>query len=268
VPSPSPANAGYGGDTCCIEVRTPGGTLLILDAGMGLHWLGRALMEGAFGAGQGQAHLLLSHTHWGHIQGIPFFTPLLIAGNRFSLYGPGEGEPLKDAMRQQLHPTYCPVPNFFNDQVGATIQIQEVEEGDFAVEDAKVRVRRVNHTPGAACFAYRIEAGGRSLAYIPDVEYPDEAQRRPALELAQRADLLFHDAHCRDAEYRPGCGHSSDLQALALAREAGAKRLALFHHHPARSDQEIDAVVAAHQGHKLAVEGARQGQVYQLGKKR
>lgn len=242
--------------------------VLILDAGMGLHWLGRLLMEGAFGVGQGQAHLLLSHTHWGHIQGIPFFTPLLIAGNHFSLYGPGEGEPLQDAMHQQLHSTYCPVPNFFNDQVGATVQIHEVEEGAFAIGDAQVEVRRVNHTPGVTCFAYRLEAGGRTLAYIPDVEYLDAAQRRPALELARRADLLFHDAHCSAAEYRPGCGHTSDFQAVALAREAGARRLALFHHHPERSDREIDAAVAAHQELGMAVEGARQGQSYKLGKKK
>lgn len=268
MPTPAPANAGYGGDTCCIEVRTPGGTVLILDAGMGLHWLGRSLMEEAFGGGQGQAHLLLTHTHWGHIQGIPFFTPLLIAGNRFSLYGPGEGEPLKDAMRQQLHPTYCPVPNFFNDQVGATIQIQEMEEGTFAIGDAQVVVRRVNHSPGITCFAYRLEAGGRTLAYIPDVEYLDPAQRRPALELAHRADLLFHDAHCRTGDYRCGWGHASDRDAVALADEAGVGRLALFHHHPERSDREIDAAVAAHQGQQLVVEGARQGQVYKLGKKR
>lgn len=268
MPSPSPANAGYGGDTCCIEVRTPGGTVLILDAGMGLHWLGRSLMEGAFGVGQGQAHLLLSHTHWGHIQGIPFFTPLLIAGNHFSLYGPGEGETLQDAMHQQLHPTYCPVPNFFNDQVGATVQIHEVEEGAFAIGDAQVAVRRVNHTPGIPCLAYRLEAGGRTLAYIPDAEYLAPAQRRPALELAHRADLLFHDAHCSAGDYRRGCGHTSDPQAVALAGEAGVRRLALFHHHPERSDQEIDAVVAAHQGLGMAVEGARQGQSYKLGKKK
>jgi phosphoribosyl 1,2-cyclic phosphodiesterase len=242
--------------------------VFILDAGMGLHWLGRALMEGDFGAGQGQAHLLLSHTHWGHIQGIPFFTPLLIAGNRFSLYGPGEGEPLQDAMRQQLHSTYCPVPNFFNDQVGATILIHEIEEGTFALGDAQVAVRRVNHVPGVTCLAYRLEAGGRALAYIPDVEYRDPSQRRPALELAHRADLLFHDAHCRADEYRPGCGHASDRQAAELAGEAGARRLALFHHHPERSDREIDAMVAAVQGQGAAVEGARQGQVYKLGKKR
>jgi len=249
-------------------VRTPGGALLVLDAGMGLHWLGRALMEGEFGTGQGQAHLLLSHTHWGHIQGIPFFTPLLIGGNHFALYGPGEGEPLQDAMRQQLHSTYCPVPNFFNDQVGAAIQIREVEDGAFAIGDAQVVVRRVNHTPGIACYAYRLEAGGRALAYIPDVEYLEPAQRRPALELAHRADLLFHDAHCRAGEYQPGCGHSGADQALALAAEAGARRLAFFHHHPERSDQEIDALVAAHQRRGLVVEGARQGQVYKLGRKK
>ncbi|MCC7261364.1 MAG: MBL fold metallo-hydrolase [Candidatus Latescibacteria bacterium] len=268
MPSPSPDTAGYGGDTCCVEVRTPGGTALILDAGMGLHWLGRSLMEGAFGSGQGQAHLLLTHTHWSHIQGIPFFVPLLIAGNQFTLYGPGEGEPLQDAMRQQLHPIYCPVPNFFNDQVGATVRIEEVEEGDLTIGDAQVKVRRVNHSPGSTCFAYRLEAGGRALAYIPDIEYSGEADRRPALELAHRVDLLFHDAHCGDGCQHAGCGHSSAAQAVALALEAGVRRLALFHHHPERTDQEIDSVVAAHQQRGLVVEGARQGQVYKMSRKK
>lgn len=242
--------------------------MLVLDGGMGLHWLGRHLMEGAFGAGQGQAHLLLTHTHWGHIQGMPFFTPLLIAGNQFTLYGPGEGEPLKDAMRQQLNPTYCPVPNFFNEQVGATVRIEEVGEGAFRIGEVEVRVRRVNHTEGSACFAYRLEAGGRALAYIPDIEYGDPEDRVPALELAHRVDLLFHDAHCRAEECRPGCGHSSAAQALELALEAGVQRLAFFHHHPERTDQEIEAVVAAHQRPGLVVEAARQGQVYQLDKKK
>lgn len=264
MPTPGQANIKYGGDTCCLEVRTSGGALLILDAGMGLHWLGRALMAEAFGAGQGQAQVLLSHTHWGHIQGIPFFIPLLIAGNRFSLYGPGKDESLREAMEEQLQTTYCPVPDFFADGVGASIQTQGVEEGSLVIGDAQVQVRQVNHAPGASCFAYRIEAGGHTLAYIPDVEYLTPSQRQPALELAQEAALLFHDAHYRVAEYRPGCGHASDGDAVALAREAGVRRLVLFHHHPDRSDQEIDAVVAGHQGAGLAVEGARQGQVFNL----
>lgn len=267
VPTPAPANAGYGGNTCCAEVRAADGTLFILDAGMGLHWLGKALMPDGFDKGGGRAHLLLSHTHWAHIQGIPFFTPLLIAGNRFALYGPGDGVPLPERMREQLRPTYCPVPNFFNERIGAAVRLQEVEEGAFQIGSARVLARRVNHVPGTACFGYRLEDGPAVLAYLPDVEYLSAAHRQPALELAQGADLLLHDAHYTAAEYptHRGQGHACDRDAVTLAREAGVRRLALFHHHPDHDDSCIDAMVAAYQGQGLEVEGGREGATYALG---
>jgi len=267
IPTPTPANAGYGGNTCCAEVRTADGTLVILDGGMGLHWLGRELIQDGFGEGQGEAHVLLSHTHWGHIQGIPFFTPLLVQGNHFALYGPKGSAPLQELMQEQLRPTYCPVPNFFNERIGAAIEIRELEEGAFQIGSARIVARRVNHAPGVACFAYRLEEGPAVLAYLPDVEYLSKAQRKPALELARGADLLLHDAHYTAAEYprHRGQGHACDRDAVSLAQEAGVGCLVLFHHHPDHDDACIDAMVAAHQGHGFPVEGGREGRTYTLG---
>ncbi|MEE2832270.1 MAG: hypothetical protein VYD18_07910 [Candidatus Latescibacterota bacterium] len=108
-----------GGNTPCVGVRTVDGELLILDAGIGLHWLGTELLGNGFAEG-GQAHILITHTHWGHIQGLPFFPPMLVGGCHIHLYGSGGSAPLGNVLRRRMERAYCPVPNFFDDGVGAT----------------------------------------------------------------------------------------------------------------------------------------------------
>ena len=269
VPTPVSANSGYGGNTPCVEVETADNRRLILDGGMGLHWLGRSLLEADFGRGAGEAHLLLSHTHWGHIQGIPFCTPsMLIPGNRFLVYGCGNGhDALDDLLRRQMDTTYCPVPNFFKAGIGAKVEIRELDEGEFEIGTTRIQVRRVNHAPGSICLGYRLDDGTASLAYLPDVEYLEEAHREQALELARDVDLLIHDAYFTTAEYAHcrGQGHACDRDAVDLGSAAGARHLLLFHHHPDHDDDAIDAVVDTYASQDFPVEGAREGAEYFLG---
>ena len=267
VATPDAANSRYGGNTPCVEVRADDGELLILDAGIGLHWLGDELMADGFGGGKGNGHILLSHTHWGHIQGIPFCLPMLISGNHFSIYGNGgSADSLADLLLEQMDSYYCPVPNFFDDKIGALLSIQEIDEVEFDIGDTRVTTRRVNHVPDTVCLGFRLENGESTVAYIPDVEYLDEGHREPALALAAQADLLIHDAHHTVSEYadRRGCGHGCDSDAVEIARRAGARRLVLFHHHPDRTDDDIDALVSSRSSCDFPVEAAREGAEYEL----
>jgi len=162
---------------------------------------------------------------------------------------------------------YCPVPAFFSEGVGADLTISDIGEGDFRIGATRVIARRVPHGLACACLGYRLEGDDVSLAYIPDVEYEGEEQRRIGLELARDVDLLLHDAHFTAQEYagRRGLGHSSDQVAVDIAAEAGARRLLLFHHHPDHTDATIDATVATHRHSATPVEGAREGAEYVLG---
>ena len=269
VPTPNLNNKGYGGNTPCVEIITTDEQLLILDGGMGLHWLGRSLLETDFSRGSGKAHLLLSHTHWDHIQGIPFFTPpMLIPGNHFVVYGCGNGHhTLDDLLRKQMDTIYCPVPNFFNCDIGAKVEVREVDEGAFEIGTTHVQIRRVNHVANSVCLGYRLENGTASLAYLPNVEYLEEAHLEPALELARDVDLLIHDAYFTTAEYAGAArqGHSCDGAAVDLAETAGVRHLLLFNHHPDHCDDTIDAVVKTYADRAFPVAGAREGAEYTLG---
>ena len=267
VATANPACTKYGGNTPCLAVEAADGSLLILDGGTGLPGLGQSLLEKDFGQGRGRAHLLVSHLHWDHIQGIPFFGPVLIAGNHITLYGAGSaGLTFDQAMRAQVESTYCPVPNFFDDAFGATVEIREIGEGDFELGPIQVRALLVNHESGQTCLGFRLEEGRSALAYLPNIEYLDQGHRQRALELARGADLLVHDAHYTGAEYPQvrSLGHASDRDAVEIARRAGVEQLLLFHHHPDRDDEAIDAVVAAYGDLDCRVEGAREGAEYLL----
>jgi phosphoribosyl 1,2-cyclic phosphodiesterase len=268
VPTPESATSRYGGNTPCIEITAIDDNRIILDAGIGLHWLGRELIEDGFGRGRGEAHLLLTHTHFAHIQGIPFFSPAMVPGNHFIVYGRGSGhDSLDDLLRKQMDNTYCPVPNFLGGGIGARMELREIDAGDFAIGSTQVSARLVNHVVNAHVFGLRLDSAGGSLAYLPDVEYLKKEDRDDALDLARGVDLLIHDAHFTGAEYgqMQGRGHCSADDAVALAIEAGAGRLLLFHHHPDRSDSDIDEMVASFADCGVSVEGACEGAVYELG---
>lgn len=264
VPTPHPDTQIHGGNTVCIEVRIEGAPTLILDAGMGLHWLGNDLLKGDFGRGQGRAYILLTHVHWDHIQGIPFFTPMLVPGNRITIYGPDTE--LASQLLAQMHTTFCPVPNFFIDGIGAEVAVEEVEASAFALGTAKIKTALINHRAGATCLGFRIEAGGRSIAYLPDVEYLEDIHRQQVIDLIAGVDLLFHDAMLTADEYpsHRGRGHCSIDDGVDIATRAKVGRLVLFSHHPDRSDAEIDLILAACSGNGVEVDAGREGAEYAL----
>ncbi|MDP7362217.1 MAG: MBL fold metallo-hydrolase [Candidatus Latescibacteria bacterium] len=263
VANPSTTTSQYGGNTPCVEVRGTAGEVIILDAGIGLHWLGQRLMGEGFASG-GEAHVLLSHLHWDHIQGIPFFTPLLIEGNHIRIYGrTGNSRGLRDSLLCQMERAYCPVPNFFDDSIGALLTVHELETESISIGGVHVRTRQIHHGDTDMCLGYRIENDGGTLAYLPDIDYTATEHQDAALDLAEGADLLIHDAH-HTADEDLSDGHSSDADAVRIGEMAGVGRVMLFHHHPDRSDDEIDAIVASHADRRVPVSAAAQGDEIRL----
>ena len=273
---PGPSTLRYGGNTSCVEVRTAAGTLIILDCGTGLHGLGQALMSAEMPSPRG--HVLISHTHWDHIQGIPFFAPLFVPQAEWDIYGPkGIGPSLQDSLAGQMQYAYFPVAL---DQLDARIRYHELVEGTFQVEDVTVRTRYLNHP--ALTVAYRLEADGAAIVYASDHEPHSRhlvtgvgemlGEDLKHCEFLAGADLVIHDAQYTAQEYpsKLGWGHSTVEYAVAVCRTAGAKRLALTHHDPLRSDDAIDRLVdEARAGLKgtgsvLEVFGAAEGQVIEL----
>ena len=253
IPTPGPRTARYGGNTPCVSVETPdadgGQRLVILDAGTGIRPLGRALVERF--PEPIAVDLLLSHTHWDHIQGLPFFAPLFDARSAVRIWGPRQGQvDLERILRQQMDPVVFPVPL---DELDATLTVRHVEAGTFAVNGYQVHAMRLRH-PGTT-LAYRLsgEEGGPSLVYVTDNELGaggrydvGPAWRREFVAFAAGADVLIHDAMFTAAELERygGWGHSSHIEAVALAAEADVRKLVLFHHRPERPDTELDEVVA------------------------
>jgi phosphoribosyl 1,2-cyclic phosphodiesterase len=249
IPKPGPTTARYGGNTPCIEVRSARGTLAILDSGTGLHSLGQSLM--ASGAKGIRGHILISHTHWDHIQGFPFFAPLFVPGNEWDIYGPkGLGQSLRETLTGQMEHSYFPVSA---DQFNATVRYHDLLEGSLDLEDIKVSTHYLNHP--ALTLGYRLEADGASVAYCCDHEPfsrtlatgPGElvGQDLDHAKFVQGVDLLVHDAQFTGAEYagKAGWGHSPVDYVVKLARQARVKAIALIHHDPTRDDDALDRIV-------------------------
>ena len=274
IPAPGPDTIRYGGNTSCVSVHTKRGGLVIIDMGTGLMHLGNTLMGGVFGKGGGHATMLLSHTHWDHIQGFPFFVPAFIAGNKISVWG-GVTPHLEDILEGQMNPVYSPIVSLGN--MGSTITVRQLEhqEGDIVVGDLRIRHARIHNGPHD-CVGYRIEEGSRSICYLAEVEHPAGILDPEVVELARGADILVHEAFYTNEELddRPGLagshapgaqGHSSFGQATDLALAAGAKRLYYFYHHPDHDDPTIEKAVAqerarlARTGATLEVDAAREG---------
>jgi phosphoribosyl 1,2-cyclic phosphodiesterase len=271
-PVPGMDTRRYGGNTSCVEVRPEGGPSIIIDAGTGIRRLGKEMMEGAFGEGKGAAHLLVSHTHWDHIQGLPFFEPLYQRGNKLNVYARQPDDThLRAVFASQTDSPYFPVP-FEN--VKADIAYRELVEGArFNIGAVKVSCTRLNH-PWIA-IAYRLDCDGSSVAYVTDTAPfrdiliekdfirtppkpgeplpPEDAaklrqMREGVVRLCEGADLVIYDTQFTTEEYRlrPHWGHSCPEDAIEIAREAGSKTVVLYHHAPERTDDQIDALLAHH----------------------
>jgi phosphoribosyl 1,2-cyclic phosphodiesterase len=256
IPSPGPETYRYGGNTACVEVRA-GGELLILDAGSGIRQLGLALNQaGAPIVGT----ILISHAHWDHIHGLPFFAPAMAAGNRFKVYGcTGTSPHLRHILAGQMETPYFPVS--LNDMPG-TLEFDDLPEGLLRVGPLTIRTIRLHH-PGMT-LAYRIELGPHSLVYATDNEpTPAVNGGEPSLDcelirFAAGADLLICDAQYTREEYRQhiGWGHSSVTDAVRLALAAGVRKMALFHHDPERTDAALDELLTEARAELLQRKGA------------
>lgn len=237
--------ARFGGNTPCIEVRA-GNSTLILDAGTGIRKLGQHLLA----KGKVDVTLLLSHVHWDHIQGLPFFAPLYVPGTRIHVVGGANPMPLRDCLHRQMS-----APNFPVDlrDVGATMTYFELRDRQRAViGDAEITAVRANHPDGV--YAYRIDHKGRSIVYATDTEHYSCVDKR-LLTLCQNADVLIYDTQYLPEEYagergasRVGWGHSTYEAAAMLAEAAGVRELLLFHHDPDRTDEQVSALEARARG--------------------
>src|SRR5439155_8947525 len=191
---PGPTTLRYGGNTSCVEVRTADGTLIVLDCGTGAHRLGLALASNGRPV---RGHLMITHTHWDHIQGFPFFAPLFNPDNEWDIYAPGDlGHQLEDTLAGQMEYEYFPVTL---GQLGATIRYHELTEGTFDLGAVQVTTRYLNH-PGLA-LGYRLEAGDVAVVYVTDHE-PHSRHQHEAADRAQR--LPVHREDQRHVEFLAG----------------------------------------------------------------
>jgi diguanylate cyclase (GGDEF)-like protein len=269
IAAPGDRTARYGGNTSCTEVRTPDGTLIVLDCGTGARELGLHLTQTR--KPPIHLHLFIGHTHWDHIQGFPFFVPAFVPGVELNVYAPlGFQQSLEEAMAGQMEYSYFPVK--LRD-LRSRIHFTELEEGFFRVGDVLVETQYLNHT--APTIAYRITSGGTTIAYVTDHEpfwKPEDGvlhhpgdQRHVAF--MKDADLVIHDAQYTEEEYRQrvGWGHSTVDYAVDVAMEAGARRVALFHHDPTHDDTVMQRIEAGAQaraeaaGSRMEVFAAREG---------
>src|SRR3954453_19405235 len=238
-PCPSPANNRYGGNTSCVALEVDGEPPIVLDLGTGLRSFGETQpLDGSF---RGTA--LVTHIHWDHVQGLPFFPPADRVGAEFDIYGPAQEEgSLEDVFGDLMRPPYFPVR--FSDLRGA-IRFHDVTDDDLSIGNAKVRVRPVPHN--GATVGFRIDWHGASVCYISDHQAPLslDTVADAALELADGVDLLIHDAQYRPDEFEEKAhwGHCTVDYAVLVATKADARKLVLFHHDPAHDDAEVDRLL-------------------------
>lgn len=258
----------YGGNTTCVEVRR-GSDIIILDAGTGLRKLGQALIE-EFRRHPLNLSLLVSHTHWDHIQGLPFFAPIYESRCRLRVLGcEGARRSLEGALTGQMESTYFPVPFA---KLPSNIEIEELHDFNFAIGPVLVRAQRANH-PGLTV-GYRLFSPEGIIAFFPDTE-PRPGTDHELIDFVNGADVLILDSQYDRAEYRrhTGWGHGCVDDSIALALKAGVKRLVLFHHDPDHDDKKMDALVkyarqlVVRAKSRLKVEAAREGMEIRLGAK-
>jgi len=256
IPSPGPNTMRYGGNTTCIEVRTDDDQLIILDAGTGIFPLSQTLL----GDGPVRAHIFNTHSHWDHIQGLPFFIPLFIPGNHVTIYGaydPIGQNSIEEILTAQLQYRFFPIREC---ELNADIDYATLRDGEsVTLGDTTVTPILMNHP--VVNFGYRIDCRGKSMFFTGDHEpsyniydpEDDEYAMYASLlkqkddhmiELIRDVDLLVADSSYTEEEYpaKKGWGHGTFNSCMELAEQAGAKRLLLTHHEPTRSDDALESV--------------------------
>ncbi len=262
IASPGPDTVKVGGNTSCVEI-TAGASRLVLDAGTGLRRLGNELIK----HGPVDVTMLLSHVHWDHIQGLPFFAPIYAPGTRVHLVSGANGTPTREVLRRQMSAPTFPVDLA---DVPASLTYLEVRDRQrFVAGETEVTAVRANHPDGV--YAYRIEHRGSSVVYATDTEHYRCVDPRLA-SLARNADVLIYDAQYLPREYageggvsRVGWGHSTWEAAVELARAAGVGKLVLFHHDPSRTDEAVAMIEAEAQSEFGDCVAAREGMAIAVG---
>ena len=256
IATPGPNTVKYGGNTSCIEIRTDNNDLIILDAGTGIHMLGQKLLKQL----PITAHIFISHTHWDHIQGLPFFSPIFISGNQLKIYGgldPVTHEGIERALSVQLQYSYFPIREA---ELNASVEYSTLKPGELVtIGSATITPILLNHP--VLNFGYRIDCDGQSIFFTGDYEplfniynpedsefdqyqsFIDDKQNEIALAM-QDVDALIVDSSYTTKEYlsKKGWGHGTYDSAMKLASLANAKKLFFTHHEPTRSDDQLESI--------------------------
>jgi phosphoribosyl 1,2-cyclic phosphodiesterase len=267
TPTVDPSTWRYGGNTPCLELIAPDGTQFILDCGTGLRMLGNREASPRTG-GSMETHILVTHYHWDHIQGIPFFAPLYAENNEFQFYSYRSKflgrDSLKQVFEAQMAVPYFPVDM---SAMNAKRRFKEVGGGDtFQIGDNEITTAWLNHPQG--CLGFRIETPAGSVVYATDNEPGDAKLDQNLRELAAGADIFINDAQYTPeqlASTRKGWGHSSWLDGARVAKEVGAKTLVLFHHDPDSTDRIVDSILKHAREEFESVFAASEGMVITLG---
>jgi len=281
IPAPGPETNRYGGNTSCVSVLSDAGDLFILDMGTGLMNLGNSLMagdfgeqgpakttsDGRFGRGEGSATILLTHAHWDHIQGFPFFPPIFVPGNQFRVHGNARSSrALEGILEGQMDPHYSPIHTLKN--LGADIEVAVARPGsEFAVGEVSINSAANPHGATTA-LAFRLRENGRSLVFAPDAGYDDHTAPPESAALYKHADVLIHDCTYTPEDHatRRSRGMASLIDAARVAVAAEVKHLVLFHYDQDYSDDQVDDVIARTRaeldrlgGTDIELTGAREG---------
>ena len=256
TPTPQSENLRYGGNTSCVEVRL-NDHIYVFDCGTGFRNLGKQLVQEANGTSI-SAHIFLSHFHWDHIQGIPFFTPLYTdRESHFFFHSSNRSRGLQRAIEEQMSDPYFPVNM---NEMAAHRQFFNIEEGEIPFDDCLIKSMWLNHPQG--CLGFRLETRGKVLVYATDNEPGHPVFDKNVRKLAEGADVLIYDAQYLPEEYeanKRGWGHSHWREAINIVMESGARELVLFHHDPDHSDDCIDAVVTKAREYYPRVRAASEG---------
>ncbi len=273
IPVPGPTTIRYGGNTACIEVRSDRGDWVIFDAGTGIRVLGESLDLSK----KYDVTILISHPHWDHISGFPFFTPIYIPGNRLSIYGPSTDDlSIEEIFSDQMQYTFFPVRTA---ELVADITYHELTEEQFTLGNFIIDTIKLNHP--VDCLGYRITYDDTVFVYLgdnepyyniygdgdEDVEAMVRAMNRRLIDFVRGADVLVADSQYTPAEYqnKRGWGHSTTHHLINMSIRAGVSSVFFFHHDPQRTDDELDRLVQHYRnklrekGYTLEVDAAREG---------
>jgi ribonuclease BN (tRNA processing enzyme) len=238
IPVPGRETIRIGGNTSCIAIETPDQHVIIIDAGSGIRRLGQELMSNSYGRVVGT--LLISHTHWDHIQGFPYFAPVFARNNRMVVVGQKRvGQHLEAILARQIVEPYLP---FDYKTLSADVHVKEVDDGETLIvgDETVIRVANLNHPGGS--LGFRVESNGAVFTYCTDTTHPDDGVEPSVVALARDADILIHDAFftLEGRKQFASWGHSSWLEAARAAEAAGVRYLGLYHYSPDATDEHLE----------------------------